>query len=180
MKLIPALRLTFFSLILSLSGSLAQAAEPMIQVELLLFRQAEAPLIASQPPSPNWAGNAKLLTERNEVPLSLTESAARLKPEQGYQILLHKAWRQTMSGSGTSMAVKVGQSQFEFAPIQGRFQLSLGDQISVDTDVWVNQFDEQGRVSASEHIDQKFKIRANEVRYLDHGSLGALIKITTI
>lgn len=180
MKLFVSLRLALSCLLLALTGSLAQAADPMIQVELLLFRQAEAPLIASQPPSPNWASNAKLLTERNEVPLSLAESASRLKPEQGYQILLHKAWRQPMSGSGASMAVKIGQSQFEFAPIQGRFQLSLGDQISVDADVWVNQFDEQGRINACEHIDQKFKIRANEVRYLDHGSLGALIKITTL
>lgn len=169
---------TFLAVLL---GSVwAQAAEPMVQVELLLFRHTDTPLVASQPPTHTWAEGAKTLTERNEVPSALDDAAAKLTPSQGYRVLLHKAWRQTITTPMVDLAIKNGSPQFEFYPIQGRLRLSFGDQISVDSNLWVNQFDDQGRVTASEHLSQKFKVRANEVRYLDHGSLGLLIKISQL
>lgn len=160
--------------------ALSQAADSMAQVELVIFRHAETPLIASQPPKATWDEGAKTLVERNEVPTALTDAVAKLTPQKGYRVLLHKAWRQTMTGSTLDLAVKSGVAQFEFYPIQARLRLSFGDQVSIDSRVWVNQFDEQGRITGTERLAQKFKVRTNEVRYLDHGSLGLLIKISQL
>ena len=173
------LALRYLSLLLVLLCPVAQA-EPMVQVELLLFRHTDTPLIASQPPAHNWAEGSSTLVERNEIPLSMGEAAAKLIPEQGYSILLHKAWRQTMTAATATLAVKSGQAQFEFYPIQGRLNLSFGDQISVETDIWVNRFDELGRIVACEYLEQKFRVRPNEIRYVDHGSLGLLVKVNRL
>lgn len=177
LKYSPRIILT---LVLSFICAWAQAADPMVQVEVLLFRQGDTPLIASQPPAPNWAEGSSLLTERNEVPLSMAEQAAKLTPDQGYQILLHKAWRQPMKGVTADLSIKEGQGLFEFFPIQGRLRLSFGEQISMSTDIWLNTLDEQGRITASEHSDQNFRVRLNEIRYLDHGSLGVLIRVNKL
>ena len=174
------LRLTLTLTVLMCSWAQAAAPANMVQVEVLLFRQGDTPLIASQPPAANWAEGSSLLTERNEVPLSMTEQASKLTPDQGYQILLHKAWRQTMSSPTVDLSIKEGQGQFEFFPIQGRVRLSFGDQVSMNTDLWLNTLDEQGRITACEHLEQQFRVRTNEIRYLDHGSLGVLIRVNRL
>lgn len=175
-------RLLSFILVTVLASvfSLAAQAASMIQVEVVVFRHANTPLVASLPPSHNWATGASVLIERNEVPAFLNDAVAKLTPDQGYAVLLHKAWRQNLTGNTADLAFKMGQPRFELSPIQGRLQVSLGDQITVTANFWVNQFDEQGQITASEHIDQTFKVRPNEVRYLDHSSLGALVRISTL
>ena len=48
----------------------------------------------------------------------------------------------------------------------------------MDADFWVNQFDADGLVTASERIKHSSRLKNGQLTYLDHGSLGLLIKVT--
>lgn len=48
----------------------------------------------------------------------------------------------------------------------------------MDADFWVNQFDADGLATASERIKHSSRLKNGQLTYLDHGSLGLLIKVT--
>jgi len=77
-------------------------AEALYRVELILFRHA-TPLQASQHAPYDWARQARPLEPRAERQPALEHIAARLTPEQGYQVLLHRAWQQPVSDDGPAI-----------------------------------------------------------------------------
>lgn len=154
----------------------AALADRLYEVELILFRQA-SPLPASQPAPEDWASGATRIGIESLRSTSLDSEASRLNASQHYQVLLHQAWQQPVQGPATKVAISSGEPSFEQYPAQGVISLTLGDTLDLNVDLWVNQLDEHGLLLQSERLRQESRMKAGELTYLDHGSLGALIRV---
>lgn len=151
-------------------------AEALYRVELILFRHA-TPLEASRHAPYDWARQALPLERRAERQPALEHIAARRTPEQGYQVLLHRAWQQPVSDDGPAIAIHQGQRHFEHYPIQGTLKLRPGRYMQTDTTFWVNRFGEYGQLLASERLTQRVRLVPGRLTYIDHDSLGLLIEL---
>ncbi|MBX9914758.1 MAG: peptidoglycan binding protein CsiV [Pseudomonadaceae bacterium] len=155
-------------------------ADSNYQVELILFRQASTPLLSSQPVPDDWASDAQLPASGSERSTALNNEAAKLIPANGYEVLLHQAWQQSVGPTPVKIALSNGQEQLGQFPAQGTLSLKLESFVDVTADFWANQFDADGMVTASEHIKQSSRLKNGQATYLDHGSLGILIKVSPL
>ncbi|QLC74502.1 peptidoglycan binding protein CsiV [Pseudomonas sp. LPB0260] len=152
-------------------------ADGLFQVEVIVFRQAGEPVPASQPAPDDWAQGAPSIDLGSERGTALNSEAAKLSAANGYQVLLHKAWSQSLSGSPSRVALSSGGEQFGHFPVEGTLSLRLARFIDVEADLWVNQFDASGLLQGSERLKQDSRLKSGELTYLDHGSLGLLIRV---
>lgn len=166
-------------LLLTLLSSMA-FADSNYQVELILFRQASTPLLASQPAPDDWAGDAQLPASGSQRSTALNNEAAKLSPANGYEVLLHQAWQQSVGPNPVKIALTNGQEQFGQYPAEGTLSIKRESFVDITADFWVNQFDADGLVTASEHLKQSSRLKNGQPTYLDHGSLGVLIKVTPL
>lgn len=150
------------------------------QVELILFRQAGTPILASQPVPDDWAGDAQLPASGSERGTALNAEAAKLVTANGYEVVLHQAWVQAAGPTPVKIALSSGQPQLGHSPAEGTLGLTFADYLNVDADFWVNQFDADGLVTASERIKHSSRLKNGQLTYLDHGSLGLLIKVAPL
>ncbi len=60
--------------------------------------------------------------------------------------------------------------------------MTLSQERFVDTeaDFWINHFGEDGLLAGSQHIRQGKRLKNGELTYLDHPSLGILIKVVPV
>ena len=167
-------------ILLSLLGSNAALAERLYQVEVIVFRQSGENGSGGQLPPDNWAQNALPVDASSSRALTLTSAASKLNPANGYQVLLHQAWSQGLGDSTSSVAISTGNEQFGHYPVQGRISLSGDSLIELDSDIWVNQFDQSGILNASERIKQSRRLKSGELTFVDNGSLGLLIRVSPL
>lgn len=158
----------------------AAFAEGLHQVELIVFRQAGEPVPASQVAPDDWAGGAQSLSADNLRGTALNGEAAKLTAANGYQVLLHQAWQQNLGATPSKVALSDGQEQFGHFPVEGNLSLQQARFIDVDADLWINQFDADGLLIGSERLKQGSRLKTGELTFLDHGSLGLLIKISPL
>ncbi|PZP22865.1 MULTISPECIES: CsiV family protein [Pseudomonas] len=170
----PLLRL--FPLLLALLAP-AAFADGTYQVEVILFRQAPA-VDASQPAPDDWAAGATPLS--SEAARALDSQAAKLTAGKGYQVLMHKAWQQNIGATPSKVAVSAGSEQLGHFPVEGTLSLSQVRFVDVEADFWVNQFDGQNLIAASEHLKQTSRLKIGELTYLDHSSLGLLVRVSPL
>lgn len=164
--------------LLTLLCSTSALAERLYQVEAIVFRQSGELLSAGQLPPDNWAQDAIPVDGNTSRSTSLNSEAAKLSPGNGYQVLLHQAWTQSVGDASTSrVAIHSGSESFGHYPVQGTLSLKQGRLIELDSDIWVNQFD-AGVLSDSERIKQSIRLKNNELTFLDNGSLGLLIRVS--
>lgn len=154
-------------------------AERLYQVELLVFRQAGEPLTAPRPAPDDWAGNA-LPATASERTTSLNAEADRLTPANGYQLLLHKAWTQGVGSTPSSVAVSSGEAYFGHYPVEGQVTLNEDRFTALEMELWINHFSDDGLLESSEHLQLSQRLKDNALTYLDHGSLGALIRLSPL
>ena len=124
----------------------------------------------------DWAGTALPITG-NERPTSLDSEAAKLNPGNGYQVLLHKAWSQTIGSSPSRVAVSSGEERFGHHLVEGTLSFTQERFADLDLELWINQFSVDGLLETSEHMKVAQRLKDNSLTYLDHGSLGALVRI---
>ncbi|WP_341305066.1 CsiV family protein [Pseudomonas sp. TMP25] len=167
-------------ILLSLLSSNAALAESLYQVEVIVFRQAAEPISAGQLPPDNWSQNALPIDGSNSRSTALNAEASKLSPSSGYQVLLHKAWSQSLGGSSNSVAISTGDEQFGHFPIEGTISLKAGRLIELDSDIWVNQLDVSGTLTDSERIKQSSRLKSGELTFVDNGSLGLLIRVSPL
>ncbi|MGH8352265.1 MAG: CsiV family protein [Pseudomonas sp.] len=158
----------------------AAFADGLYQVELILFRQAGEAVPASQPAPDDWATGALPLAAENERGTALNAEAAKLSPANGYQVLLHKAWAQNLSATPSKIALSTDEEQDGHFAAEGTLSLTQERYVDVDADFWVNQFDADGLLSGSERLKQSSRLKNGELTYLDHSSLGLLIKVSPL
>ncbi|WAF87522.1 CsiV family protein [Metapseudomonas otitidis] len=169
----------FITLLLALVAPSA-FADGLYQVEMILFRQAGEPVPASQNAPDDWANGSQTLSSVGERATNLNNEAARLNPGAGYQVLLHKAWSQSIGAAPSKVAVTTGDGQLGHFPVEGTVELSQGRFTDVSVDFWVNRFDASGLLSGSERIKQGTRLKSGELTYLDHSSLGILIRVNPL
>ena len=150
------------------------------QVELILFRQAGTPILASQPVPDVWAGDAQLPASGSERGTALNAEAAKLVAANGYEVVLHQAWVQAAGPTPVKVALSSGQAQLGHSPAEGTLSLTFVDYLDVDADFWVNQFDASGILSDSERIKQSTRLKSGELTFVDNGSLGLLIRVSPL
>ncbi|MGP0174015.1 CsiV family protein [Pseudomonas sp. NCHU5208] len=154
-------------------------ADRLYQVELLVFRQGGEPVIAPKIAPDDWAGNA-LPIGGSERSTALNGEAAKLNPGNGYQLLLHKAWSQTLGNTPSSVSITSGDGQLGHYPVEGTLNFVQERFTDLNLDLWINHFSADGLVEASEHMKVSQRLKDNSLAYLDHGSLGALIRISPL
>ncbi|MCU9950034.1 peptidoglycan binding protein CsiV [Pseudomonas solani] len=169
----------FLALMLALLAPSA-FADGLYQVELILFRQSGEATPASQPAPDDWANGAQGLDSVGERATALNGEAAKLNAGNGYQVLLHKAWSQSVGANPSRVAISTGDQQLGHFPVEGTVTLSQVRYTDVAVDFWVNQFDGSGLLSGSERIKQGTRLKNGELTYLDHSSLGVLIRISPL
>jgi len=167
--------LTRLTLLLALLAPPA-FAEGLYQVELIVFRQTSAPVLSSQRAPDDWAAGAPLAAASVRS-TALNSEAATLASSEDYQVLLHQAWQQQVSATKSTLALSDGQPQFGHFPVEGTLSLRQARFIEVKVDLWLNQFDADGLLSTSERLQQTSRLKNGEVTFIDHGSLGLLLKI---
>ncbi|WP_228489833.1 CsiV family protein, partial [Pseudomonas aeruginosa] len=52
--------------------------------------------------------------------------------------------------------------------------------VDMEADFWVNRFGDDGFLAGSQHIRQGTRLKNGELTYLDHPSLGILIKVVPV
>ena len=156
-------------------------ADSLYQVEMILIRQNAEPLINSRPAPEDWAAGAPRQGIEKISPPRLNNIVEKLQANGDYTVLLHKAWEQNLGEQAVKVAITDGQEQFGQFPLEGVLSLQLGRFTDIDADFWINQFDGNGSVIASEHLSQKdVRTKNNQLNYLDGGHLALLIKITSL
>ncbi|MEN0108730.1 MAG: CsiV family protein, partial [Pseudomonas sp.] len=111
---------------------------------------------------------------------ALNGEASKLNPNNGYTVLLHQAWQQSMGEAPTKIAVSTGNQQFGHYPVEGTLSLKQVRFVDLDANFWINQFDATGLLIGSERMKQSARLKTGEVTYLDHSNLGMLVKISPL
>ena len=155
-------------------------AEALYQVELIVFRQADKAVHASQPAPEDWAGKAAAIPAERERSPALTDTAAKLEGSQGYRVLLHKAWQQGVGTSPTPLRFATGKESDGHFPVEGVLDLTQGRQLELNLQTWVNQFNGDGFLTSSERLQIQRRLIPGQLTYLDHPSLGALIRVSPL
>lgn len=154
-------------------------AERLYQVELLVFRQGGEPVTAPRTAPDDWAGTA-LPIAGTERATALNDAAAKLSASNGYDLLLHKAWSQTIGSSPSRVAVQAGNEQFGHSPVEGTLSFTQERFTDLDIELWINHFANDGLVASSEYMKVAQRLKDNSLTFLDHGSLGVLIRINPL
>ena len=155
-------------------------ADDLYQVEMILVRQNAVPAIVSRAAPEDWAAGAQRLGDDSLRTPALGDVASKLSASGDYNVLMHKAWQQTLGEAPTKVAVSDGKEQFGQFPIEGTLEMKLGRFTDVNADFWVNQIDANGLVTASERLKQDSHTKNGQLNYLDNGHLALLIKITSL
>tara|TARA_R110000764_G_scaffold112761_8_gene199751 strand:+ start:5998 stop:6564 length:567 start_codon:yes stop_codon:yes gene_type:complete len=167
--------------------ALAQSADEYL-VEVVFFGQPSAPIVAGTPPDLDWADNAVKLDEttRSDVRaidptrFQLDQDARKLE-QKGYQIYLHQAWSQPLDNN-LDVALSKGQADNGIFPVQGLVNLSQDKLMEIAVSFWRNRAASEVQMSGasivSENLHQRRALRLNETHYLDHQSLGMLVRVS--
>lgn len=158
----------------------ASFADDLYQVELILFQQEGDVVYSSQPAPDDWARGAQPLGEDARRPTAMDAQANKLAQAQGYHVLMHKAWKQSIGDTPVKIALSEGRQQDDHFPVEGT--ISLRHQRFVDTqvDFWINQFGADGLLANSQHMVQDVSLKNDVLAYLDHPSLGMLIRVSPL
>ena len=168
--------LIHLALLLTLCSTHALANDTQ-QVELIIFRQSSQTIPASQVAPDNWANGATPVTREMLRSTQLDHFIKKLTPANGYQVLLHKAWLQTSNGTSVQVAVSEGTESFAHYPVEGTISMELERTSQVQMDFWINQFNPDATLLSSERFKQSALVANDQVTFIDHGTLGALIRI---
>ena len=168
--------LVHLALLLTLCSTQALANDTQL-VELIVFRQSSETIPSSQVAPDSWANGATPVTSEMLRSTHLDHLVKKLTPANGYQVLLHKAWLQTSNGTSVQVAVTEGAESFAHYPVEGTVAMELERTSQVQMDFWINQFNPDATLLSSERFKQSALVANDQVTFIDHGTLGALIRI---
>lgn len=155
-------------------------ADELYQVEMILVRQNLEQPFLSQPAPEDWAKGANPISADDERTPALNDMVAKLGTSGNYEVLLHKSWQQSLSDQPSKVSITAGQEQFGQFPVEGTLSLTLKRFTDVQALFWVNNFDNNGVVSASERLNQTGQIKNGQLNFLDSGHLALLLKVTSL
>ena len=181
-------RLQWFVLLLSLLVSPSIYAKQWYQIELIVFAQnsANSEVFDQTQSSIRWP---RRLVEISQIKYSKTQllqapiNLAQLKSEDralnaeyyqlrsrnGYRPLLHKAWVQTVASNSKSQPVRFFQKGSSL--VNGFVSLERGHYLHLN----VNLEYDAGELVYK--IEQRQKLRLNELNYFDHPKFGVIATV---
>lgn len=157
-------------------------------VEVVVFSQPGAPVVAGVPPDHDWDRNAVSLhdTARRDVrsidkSRYTLDSQAEKLANNGYEIKLHQAWIQP-ADKGMTVAVHDDNNisiinNALLYSAQGLVTLK-DEPLIAAVSFWLNMANTDQGELVSERLHMTRRLRLNEVHYLDHKSMGMLIRIS--
>ncbi|SHN25592.1 Peptidoglycan-binding protein, CsiV [Pseudomonas asturiensis] len=155
-------------------------AEGTYQVEMILFRQSGEPAATRQLAPEDWAAGAQKIGADNERSPALNDLVSKLQGSGSYEVLMQRAWQQTVGTEPGKIAVTGGKEQLGHFPIEGTVSLAMDRFTDIDAQFWVNQLDPHGVVVSSERMKQTARVKNGELTYLDNGNLALLIKVSPL
>ncbi|WP_374439552.1 CsiV family protein [Pseudomonas panipatensis] len=158
----------------------ASFADDLYQVEVILFQQDGDIVQSSQPAPDDWAKGAQPPAPDSRWPTALDAQANKLRQTQGYHVLMHKSWKQSIGETPVKIALSEGKEQDGHFPVEGTLTLSMQRFIDTQTDFWINRFGADGFLASSQHMVQDVRLKNGILAYLDHPSLGMLIKVSPL
>ncbi|SEI37800.1 Peptidoglycan-binding protein, CsiV [Allopseudospirillum japonicum] len=192
--------LTFLGLALLASAPLWASNAGYYQVEMLIFTQPQSlnpsaegtrDVITWSLPSERayqvdtvsfWQQqiDSQQISPLTQVTRHLTGISQKLQERSGTRILWHQAWGMHI-GSRTQarpILIEGGRALQNVAELQGYVNLSVGRYLHVHTNLGLHQFEQRGLVPYSAaYMQQKRRMRSNEIHYLDNPYFGVLIQI---
>jgi len=75
------------------------------------------------------------------------------------------------------VAISGGDKYFAHHPVEGRIHFTLDRTNTVQLELWINQFTAEQTLLSSERFKQKARVANDQVTFIDHSNLGALIRI---
>lgn len=156
------------------------SAEDSYKVEIIVFTQPGEPIASSHLAPNSWNAGATPISDTQTRATSLNDEAAKLSPENGYTVLLHQAWTQTISDSPSTVAITNGERSLGHFPLEGTltFTQDRNRTFKLDSQIWRNQFGADGLVDASEHLSQKgTPVTRGKLTFVDQGHMGVLIRV---
>ncbi|WP_024694399.1 CsiV family protein [Pseudomonas syringae] len=155
-------------------------AEGTYQVEMILFRQSGEPAATRQLAPEDWAAGAQKIGADNERSPALNDLVSKLQGSGSYEVLMQRAWQQSVGTEPGKVAVTSGKEQLGHFPIEGTVSLAMDRFTDIDAQFWVNQLDPHGVVVSSERMKQTARVKNGELTYLDNGNLALLIKVSPL
>ncbi|MBC3955510.1 MULTISPECIES: CsiV family protein [Pseudomonas] len=155
-------------------------AEGTYQVEMILFRQSGEPAATRQLAPEDWAAGAQKIGADNERSPALNDLVSKLQGSGSYEVLMQRAWQQSVGTEPGKIAVTSGKEQLGHFPIEGTVSLAMDRFTDIDAQFWVNQLDPHGVVVSSERMKQTARVKNGELTYLDNGNLALLIKVSPL
>lgn len=172
-----------------MTGAVQAQSNDTVIVEVALFSQPSARLLPAESADLDWADRALILNETANSQVreidstrhQLSDDMDRLA-RQGYRLHLHKAWTQPL-GLGNPIAVSDDEAASASAAgsegsqrVQGLVSVEQSQGLEADVSFWLNQGTADGSV-VTEKLSQTRKLRLDETHYLDHPSMGVLIRV---
>ena len=136
-----------------------------VQARCQLLPATERPVLVL----PSYNGARKLPV--------LTPLLALLLAREGYPVLLHQAWQQAADDPPRAVRFAAGTPCDRHAPVEGLLSLRQERHLELELHTWVNRCDADGFLVASERLQHKRRLIPGQLTYLDHPSLGALIRV---
>lgn len=155
-------------------------AEGTYQVEMILFRQSGEPAATRLLAPEDWAAGAQKIGADNERSPALNDLVSKLQGSGSYEVLMQRAWQQSVGTEPGKIAVTSGKEQLGHFPIEGTVSLAMDRFTDIDAQFWVNQLDPHGVVVSSERMKQTARVKNGELTYLDNGNLALLIKVSPL
>lgn len=167
-----------FVLLACSSSWAANATSNTHNIELIIFRQTQMEPVYSSRLAPDrlLAEIQPLKPEQIRISL-LSNVTSKLTPENGYEILLHRAWLQNKSPRFVSYALTSGEESFGHHPVEGFIKIRQDRANEVELNFWINQFKADGSLERSEQLQRSVVLPYKELNFIDYGNLGALIRI---
>lgn len=172
------MRKLLLGVLLSLTYVLPTYAAERYHIELVIFRQIDVqPVYSSRLAPDNWMGSANTLLPEQLRSSLIDLYTQRLTPQNGYQVILQRSWQQSKSPSFRHVALSSGEESLGHFPVEGVFSIRQDRTNEIKLDFWVNEFQPDGTISTSEHFLQSAIAPYNELTFIDHGNLGAIVRI---
>ncbi len=165
-------------LLMSLALLAAPAFATQYHVEVLVFRQSTSAL-PSTPAPEDWNSRTQTISAENTRTALYDTEIGRMQESGKYQILSRKAWLQQVTTDSPTISYSEGQLSDGHGQTDVLVRLTQKDDQAIELDLraWANQFDANGFLTGSELLQQQRRLLPGQLIYIDHPTLGALVRV---
>ncbi|MDO9163023.1 MAG: CsiV family protein [Methylococcaceae bacterium] len=172
-------RALLFSLVMGLFSGLVLAEARAYQVELIVFTQdfPNTELFDQTESKITWpAGITEISDQQRATNTTLDESLSLLSKSPNYRVIKYASWVQKLTADSTGVPVRIRSADGQ---LNGYLQLLQEQTLRVEVDLEYpsGQSDSYGNMVLY-RLNEKRSIKLDDIYYLDHPRIGAILKVT--